>query len=123
MKTSFVLNTLGVAAISAFLIFSAPVFGDDPTGDMLNQAFDLIHQAWNPGGDPPSNDERTKLLTQAMKLVKDTPDHRLKGHRVQAMLDIRAALDLIKEGDPNNKAVESIHDAADELRTALSIAE
>jgi hypothetical protein len=90
---------------------------------MLNQAFDLVHQAWNPEGDPPSNDERTKLLTQALKLVKDTPDHRLKGHRVLAMRDINAALDLIKNGDPDNKAVEAIHDAAEELRTALSIAE
>jgi hypothetical protein len=110
--------------LCAILAFSAPVFGDgtDTAADMLSQALDLVHQAWNPGGDPPSNDQRTDLLTQALKLAKESPNHNVKGHRVQAILDIQAALALLNDGDPDNKAVEYIHDAASELRTALSIA-
>jgi hypothetical protein len=121
MKTSFVLNAFGVAMLSAALSFSAPVFGEDT--DMLNQALDLVHQAWNPGGDPPSDDQRTDLLNQALKLAHDAPEHHVKGHRVQAIRDIKAALSLIKNGDPDHKAVEYIRDADSELRDALSIAE
>lgn len=90
---------------------------------MLNKAFDLVHQAWNPAGDPPSNADRTDLLDQALKLAQDAPDHHLKGHRVQAILDIKAALDELAKGDPDHKAVEYIHDADSELHTALSIAD
>ena len=118
MKTSFVLHAFWVAILSAVLTFSAPVFGDD---DLLNQAFDLVHQAWNPGGDPPSDDQRTELLTQALELAKDAPDHHVRGHRVQAILDIKAALTLIKDGDSDHKADEYIRDAASELRTAISL--
>jgi hypothetical protein len=121
MKTSFVLHAFWVAMLSAILSFSAPVFGQDT--DMLNQALDLVHQAWNPGGDPPSNDQQIDLLNQALKLAQDAPQHNVKGHRVLAVRDIKAALDLLKNGDPDHKAVEYIHDAASELRDALSIAE
>jgi hypothetical protein len=121
MKTSFVLNAFWVAMLSTILSFSAPVFGQDT--DMLNQAFDLVHQAWNPGGDPPSDDQQKDLLNQALKLAQDAPQHNVKGHRVQAIRDIKAALDLLKNGDPDHKAVDYIRDAASELRDALSIAE
>ena len=120
MKTSFLVNALYVAIMSAFLSFSAPVFGQDT--DMLNKAFDLVHQAWNPGGDPPSDDQRTDLLNQALKLAQDAPQHNVAGHRVKAILDIKAALAAIKDGDPDHKAGDYIRDAASELRTALSLA-
>ena len=121
MKTSFLLNAFWVAIMSAVLSFSAPVFGEDT--DMLNKAFDLVHQAWNPGGDPPTDAQRTDLLTQALKLAQDAPQHRVAGHRVKAILEIKAALSLIKDGDPDHQAAEHIRDAASELRDALSIAE
>ena len=121
MKITFIRRTLLVAATSTALGFALPVFGDDNT-DMLNQAEDLVHKAWNPGGDAPSNDQRTDLLNQAMKLAQDAPDHHLKGHRVQAILDIKAALSELQKGDPDNKAKEYIHDADTELRTCVSIA-
>jgi hypothetical protein len=121
MKTSFILNAFGVALICSFLSVSSPVFGEDP--DMLNKAFDLVHQAWNPGGDPPSDDQRTDLLTQALKLAQAAPDRRVRGHRVKAILEIKAALVLIKDGDTDHKAGDHIREAASELRTAISIAE
>jgi hypothetical protein len=50
------------------------------------------------------------------------PDHRLKGHRVVAIQQIRAAIAEIENGDPSHKAPGYLHDAADELTTSLSIA-
>jgi hypothetical protein len=124
MKNSFILPTFAVVIITAMICLSSPLFGygDDETA-MLNKAYDLVHQAWNPGDDPPSDTERTDLLNQALKLAQDAPQHNVKGHRVKAILEIKAALALIKAGDADHQAVEHIHQAADELRTALSIAE
>jgi hypothetical protein len=124
MKNTFILNTAGAAVLAVLLSFSAPAFGDSSDdGDMLSKAEDLVHQAWNPGGDPPSNAQRTDLLNQALQLTQAEPDHHLKKHRAQAMMDIKSALDELKNGDPNNKAVEFIRDADSELRTAQSIAQ
>jgi hypothetical protein len=119
--TSLIIPAFAMAAVFCAMTVFAPVFAED--ADMLNKAFDLVHQAWNPGGDPLSNEQRTDLLNQALKLTQDAPQHHVKGHRVQAVLDIKAALDLLKDGDPDNKAVELIHDASDQLREALRIAE
>ena len=121
MKTSFLLNAFSIAILGAVLSFSAPLFGDDDT-DMLNKAFDLVHQAWNPGGDPPSDDVRTDLLNQALKLAQNAPQHNVLGHRVKAILEIKAALSLIQDGDPDHKAADHIRNAASELRNAVSIA-
>ena len=125
MKTSFILNAFWVVLICAVLNFSSPLFGDSggDTKDMLYKAYDLVHQAWNPGGDPPSDAQRTDLLTQALKLAQTAPQHNLRGHRAKAIDEIKAALDLIKAGDPDHKASEHLHDAASELRTAVSMAD
>jgi len=122
MKTSLLRSAFFIAILSAAFTFSAPAIGDDSTS-MLSQAFDLVHQAWNPGGDPLSADQRIDLLTKALKLAQGAPQHNVKGHRVKAIQDIRSALDLLKNGDPDSKAVEYIHDAASELRTSVSMAE
>ena len=119
MKNSFLRRAVLIALVS--LSVSLPLSADDKT-DMLEKAFDLVHQAWNPAGDPPSNEQRTDLLNQALKLMQDAPDHHLRNHRVQAILDVKAALAEIQKGDPDQKAKNYIHDANDELRTALSIA-
>jgi hypothetical protein len=121
MKNSLLRSVLLVTAMSAVLGLSAPLFGE--AGDALNQALDLVHKAWNPAGDPPPNDQRTDLLNKAYKLCANYPDHRLKGHRVAAMRDIKAALDEIQKGDPDKKATEFIHNADSELRTATSISD
>jgi hypothetical protein len=42
---------------------------------------------------------------------------------MNALQDINLALAEIQKGDPDHKAVEYIHDADTELRTALSIAQ
>ena len=87
---------------------------------MLKQAEDLVHQAWNPAGDPPSNDQRTQLLTKAVDLAKNAPQHRVHGHRVHAILLMRSALDELKNGDPGNKVSGYLKDADSELRESFS---
>jgi hypothetical protein len=121
MKISFIGHAFGVSVICGVLSFSAPLFGAQPE---INQALDLVHQAWAPAADtPPTNAQRTDLLTQALKLLRECPDHHTKGHRVKAMKDIETALDLLKAGDPDNQASEAIHDADSELRDAAAIAD
>ncbi len=112
-----------LAVLTAMLSLALPAWADDSSADMLNKAYDLVHQAWNPGGDPPSDAQRTDLLTKALDLTKNAPDHHLKGTRKQAMLDIQAALDLLKNGDSDHKAGDLIHKAADDLRDAISLAQ
>jgi len=121
MKPLAIRSTFLAAIMIAAFGISMPAFGNDT--DMLNKALDLVHQAWNPSGDTPSDDQRTDLLKQALQLAKDAPDHHLRNHRVKAILDIKAALSEIGRGDPDHKAVEYIHDADSELRTAISIAQ
>ena len=121
MKTSFLFNAIRVAVICGALSFSAPLFGDQP---QIDKALDLVHQAWSPGADtPPTNAQRTDLLTQALKLLRDCPDHHVKGHRVAAMKDIESALDELKDNDPSGKAAELIHDVYSQLRDSASIAD
>jgi hypothetical protein len=119
----YIHRTLLVLIGVASLIFSFSALADDPTPDMLNQALDLVHQAWNPGGDAPSNAQRTDLLTRALKLAQQAPDRHLKMHRAQAIQDIDLALAEIQKGDPDQKATGYIRDADSELRSALSIAQ
>ena len=125
MNTSLLLRVLTLVVLGGVLGLATPAFGDAApvSAGMLNQAYDLVHQAWNPGGDPPSNAVRIDLLTKALPLVKDAPDHHLKGTRVQAMRDIKAALDVLKAGDPDHKAGDLIHTVAEELRDALSLSQ
>jgi hypothetical protein len=125
MKTSLITRVIVVAIVGGVLGFNARVLGDAApvAADMLNQAYDLVHQAWNPDGDPLSVADQTNLLTKALKLTQDAPDHHLKGTRKQAILDIQAALDVLKAGDPDHKAADLIHTAADDLRTAISLSQ
>jgi len=124
MKTSLVLIPFWVAVMCAFMNFSAPVFGDDKAVSLLNQATDLVHQAWNPGGDPPGDEQRTDLLKQALKLAQQAhPAKQFGGHLAKAIKDIQAALALIKSGASPDKVSDPLHDAETELRNALAHAE
>jgi hypothetical protein len=122
MKTSFIRQALVVFSLCCILGSPAPLFGAEQD---LNQAFDLVHQAWNPSGEAldMSNDKRTDLLTQAMKILQASPNHHLKKHRVNAIAAIKSALEELKKGDPDNKAAEFIHTADSELRDAMEIAD
>ncbi len=121
IQTPIIRGSILPAVIGLAISFS-PLVADDNT-DMLNKALDLVHQAWNPAGDPPSDAQRTDLLNQALKLAKAAPDHHLRNHRVQAILDIKAALTEIQAGDADHKAADYMQDADSELRTAISIAQ
>ena len=122
MKKSVVRCVLCLVSMGVILGLSARAFADDD-GDLLKQSEDLLKQAWNPGGDPPSNDQRTELLGKAIALAQKEPDHRLARNRVAAIQSMKAALEEIKAGDPNNKANEDMQDADRDLRDAIAIAE
>ena len=109
-------------AVGAIFGAATPAFaGDD--GAVLKQSEDLLKQAWNPGGDPPSNDERTQLLTRAIKLADSEPDHHLHLQRVKAVNLMQKAIDTIKAGDPNNQVDSLLQDADSDLRNAIENAE
>ncbi len=113
-----------MCALVACAIFgtATPVFaGDD--GAVLKQAEDLVKQAWNPGGDPPGNDQRTQLITKAIELAKSEPDRRLHHQRQNAVRLLQAALDTLKGGDPDNKVTGMLQDADRDLRNAMETAE
>jgi hypothetical protein len=110
---------MGWVVLMAVLGWSMPARADDDA-DMLKQAEDLVHQAWNPGGDPPPKDQQEDLLQKAINLAVRAPQHRVHGHRVHAIQLMRGALDLIKNGDPEDKAPGLLRDADSELREAIS---
>lgn len=108
-----------------FVFISHPILAlaDDGDGSLLKQAEALLKQAWNAGGDPPSDDVRIDLLNKAIKLAMAEPDHRLGRQRVDAIHLMKAALEEIKAGDPNHKANADMQDADSALRSAIEIAE
>jgi len=122
MKISLTCFGLCGAAAVSILGWSTPAFaGDD--GALLDQAEHLVHQAWNPGGDPPSNEDRTQMLNKAIELAQKEPDHHLRGTRVEAIRLMRAALEEIKTGDPDNKLNSDLQEADRALRDAMEAAQ
>ena len=122
-----VLSTWGrpglVAICFAVLLALAPwAFGQN-TDDMLAQARDLVQQASGAAGNNPDKAERIKLLTQAMRLTQQAPQHNLKGHRVLAVQNLRAALTLVQLGDPQGQFAGYIKTAISELSAAIVLAE
>jgi hypothetical protein len=108
--------------VGAILGSALPAFaGDD--GDVLKQAEDLVKQAWNPGGAPPSNDDRTQLITKAIALAQSEPDHRLRGQRAKAIRELQLAIETLKAGDPDNKVTGMLVEADRGLRNSIEKAE
>jgi len=110
MKCRHLLAILGLAVLSAFM--GMPAHADDP---MVNEAQSDLEKAWNPAGDPPSNDDRTALLKSALGLLQKVPAI-YHGHRVKAMGFIQDALLELQKGDSDQKATDLIHSAVDEVR-------
>jgi len=113
---------VGAIAIGAIFGSVTPVFAADD-GGALKQADDLVKQAWNPGGDPPSTDQRTQWVSKAIELAKSESDHRLKGQRVEAIRFMQQALESIKAGDEESKISEALEDADRDLRDSIERAE
>jgi len=120
MKTSLI-HRLLIALIGAALVFSPPGFGQDTT-DMLGKALAVVRQVENPTGNPPTDAQRIDLLTQAIEMAQEAPNHRLKGHRVLAIQAIRGAIAEIRNGDPNHQAINYLHTADAELTASVSLA-
>ncbi len=97
-----------LALLSFVLAFATPVFGyGDP---LIAQAGDLLHEALNPGGDPPSIQDKTKMVQQALELLRQSAAV-YRGQRAKAIQYAREALEELKNGDPDNKADEAIRQA------------
>ncbi len=118
---NLLIRFLSVAIVVAELSFSSPAFGED-SAEMLNKALDLIQQASNPKDNSGSDAQRIQSLTEALSLAQQAPSHRLKGHRVQAIQNIRDALAEIRKGDPGHKAHDCLSKAQSELKSAVSLA-
>jgi hypothetical protein len=102
---------LSALCLAAFFSLAAPLFGDE-TRDMLIQAFSLTRLA----AQPEHRAEQVQLLTQALELTRQIPDHHLRGHRALAAEAMRAALLGIKNGAPDHDTETSIQQAISELR-------
>jgi hypothetical protein len=124
MKPSFFLNAILAVGLLTCLSLSAPAFGGNETTALLSQARDLVHQAWNPDGDPPSDDTRTDLLTKALNLVQQAPPWRgyeeQEGSRHMVLKYIQAALDALHNGADADKVTGLIQKADIELSRAIS---
>ena len=93
------------------------------TGDLLSQARDLVQQASGAAGNKPGDVERIQLLTRAVQLAQQAPQHNLKGHRVLAIQDLRVAITLLRDGDPQAQLAGYIKNATSELSAAIALAE
>ncbi len=117
----FLLRRLSAVLVGTTFALCLPAFGQDGT-DMLSKALDLVHQVESPSGIPPTDAQRIGLLTQAIKLAQEAPNHRLKGHRVLAIQSLRVAVAEMQRGDPDHKAAGYLHTADTELGTSVSLA-
>jgi hypothetical protein len=113
-------HVLCAVVAGAILGLATPSFANDD-GELLKQAEDLVKQAWNPGGDPPSN--RVDLITQAITLAQNEPDHRLRGTRMAGIRTLQQALEAIKGGESDDKVSGLLQDADRNLREAIEGAE
>lgn len=113
MKTSNVLAMVWVAILGSVLFFSSPAYASgDP---LIEKARDLLHEAWNPAGDPPSDAKRTELLNSALENLKKSAAV-YHGQRAKAIEKVKLALEEISKGDKDGKAKDYIRDAVDLLR-------
>ena len=107
------LNLVWLAIFGAILSLSSPAYAEgDP---LINQARDQLHEALNPGGEPPSKADQTALLKSALKELQ-TSAAIYRGQRAKAIEDIKLALLEMAKGDPDNKVSEYIRDALDNVR-------
>ena len=107
------LNLVWLAIFGAILSLSSPAYAEgDP---LINQARDQLHEALNPGGDPPSDADRTALLQSALTELQKSPAI-YHGQRAKAIEDIKSALFEIGRGDPDHKVTDYIRDALDMVR-------
>lgn len=124
MKSISFAKLFCVALISIFLGLSAPAHAEMQA--TLNAALDMIHQAWNPGGDPLPDAQRTDLLNKAIALLHEPPDKHAKIPKDLVKLhkkiigEINDALDALQKGDPDHKVDGYLHDADEDIRTVLS---
>ena len=120
MKKFLIRHRLSIALVSAALTL-LPTFAQDTT-DMLSKALDVVHQVQNAPGNSLPDARRIDLLTQAIKMVQEAPNHRLKGHRVLAIQAIRDAISAIRSGDQDHKLATYLHTADVELTASVSLA-
>jgi hypothetical protein len=117
MKFPRIFGLLWILVLVLLLGFSSAVLADD-SAPMLNDARADLEKAWNPGGDPPSVADRTKLLKDALALLKQAPrgPGLYSRHLQAAKRFINSALYELDKGDVDKKATDLIHSAVEEVR-------
>ena len=104
-------SVLPVAALLSLLILPARA----DTHAMVEEAHHDLQKALNPGGDRPSDADRTADLKAALEIIKDLPKSRNPRPRFYAMRSLKAALKEIAEGD-SSQATADIRDADSSIR-------
>ena len=107
------LSKIGACALLALLSLS-PARAD--IHSMAEDAHHDLEKALNPGGDPPSDAERTSLINSALDLMKNFPPIRRERRVIEARDSLKAALEEIKNGDPDHAAANDIRDADSIIR-------
>jgi len=94
MKLQPFLKQFGLVVLGAILSISPAHATDDP---LIVQAGELIHEALNPGGDPPPVQDQIDLLKKAKKLLEGSAME-YHGQRSKAIEDLRGAIGILKQG-------------------------
>jgi tetratricopeptide (TPR) repeat protein len=106
---------------AALLAFTLPASAQATT-DMLSEALSLVRQVEKPAGQPPSDDQKVKLLTYGISEAQQAPNHRLKGHRVLAIQALHLAIAAIENGDATHQAAGYLETADAELVSSITLA-
>jgi hypothetical protein len=120
MKIKLIRLGLLMAIASAAFTLGSPVFAQETT-DKLGKALDLVQQVEKPAVTL-TEAQRIDLLTQAIKMGQEAPNHRLQGHRVLAIQAMKGAIAELRSGDKNNQVAGFLHTADTELGTSVSLA-
>jgi len=110
-------NLLWITLLCACLTFFSPAFG--VSHPLMLQAQDLIHKAWNPGGKPPSDEKRLKLLNQALTLMANDPYTGYNGHKTKAIRYVHTAIFEMQNGGSSQQVNDYLQDAVDQCRSAI----
>jgi Ankyrin repeats (3 copies)/Ankyrin repeats (many copies) len=111
MKTSRLPCYLFVGVIGTAVVFGPVAVGQETT-EMLEKALALVQQVEKPTEKAPTDAARVDLLSQAIKMAQEAPNHRLKGHRVLA----------IQSGDADHKAAGYLQNGEAELSASIALA-
>lgn len=118
MKKFLTLSFVLIAVVA--LVFTSAMPARAESHAMMQQALNLIHKAWHPGGKAPSVEKRTQLLEQALVLLRNDPYEHYQGHREKAIRYVNTALFAMHNDFPPEQVNNYLQDAVRQCQDALS---